>query len=87
MGYRLVFINWDSAAPKTRLWDLAYTAQMFVFSDVSIPPAKAAQSHVAFVDGYEATRPLRRIYVLPCTHRRPVLITIPTRHTVPSNQF
>lgn len=60
MGERLVFIDWDSSAPSTRLWDLAYAAQTFVLSDVSIPPGQAAQSLVAFVDGYRATGSLRK---------------------------
>src|SRR5699024_1635008 len=32
----------------------------FVLSDVSIPPGQAAQSLVAFVDGYRATGSLRK---------------------------
>lgn len=60
MGDRLVFIDWDSSAPSTRLWDLAYAAQTFTLSDASISPAQAAQSLVAFVDGYGATGPLRK---------------------------
>ena len=60
MGDRLVFIDWDSSAPSTRLWDLAYAAQTFTLSDVSIPPAEAAKNLVAFVDGYGATGPLRK---------------------------
>lgn len=65
MGDRLVFIDWDSSAPSTRLWDLAYAAQTFVLSDVSIPPGQAAQSLGAFVDGYRATGSLRK--KLPAT--------------------
>lgn len=60
MSDRLVFIDWDSSAPSTRLWDLAYVAQTFTLSDASIPPAQAAQSLVAFVDGYGATKSLRK---------------------------
>lgn len=65
MGERLVFIDWDSAAPSTRLWGLAYAAQTFVLSNVSIPPGQAAQSLVAFVDEYRATGSLRK--KLPAT--------------------
>lgn len=60
MGDRLVFIDWDSSAPSTRLWDLAYAAQSFTLSDAGIPPAQATQSLGAFVYGYGATESLRK---------------------------
>lgn len=60
MGDRWVFIDWDSAAPSTRLWDLAYSAQAFTLSNAAIPPVEAAQSLVAFVDGYGAKASLRK---------------------------
>lgn len=60
MGDRWVFIDWDSSAPSTQLWDLAYAAQAFTLSDVRMSPAEAARSLVAFVDGYGATGPLRK---------------------------
>lgn len=69
MGDRLVFIDWDAAAPSTRLWDLAYAAQSFTLSDVGIPPAEAAKSLGAFVDGYGATEPLRKRLPVTMGHR------------------
>ncbi|MEZ5085263.1 MAG: phosphotransferase [Tessaracoccus sp.] len=69
VGERWVFIDWDAAAPSTRLWDLAYAAQAFTLHDVQQPPAAAAQNLAAFVDGYDADPSLRA--ELPLTmHRR-----------------
>jgi len=59
MGDRWVFIDWDAAAPSTRLWDLAYAAQTFTLSDAAGEPARAARALAAFVDGYGAGRQLR----------------------------
>ena len=36
VGERRVFIDWDAAAPSTRLWDLAYAAQTFTLSDIGL---------------------------------------------------
>lgn len=59
-GDRWVFIDWDAAAPSTRLWDLAYGAQAFTLNDTSIPPHIAADALAAFVGGYGADDALRR---------------------------
>ncbi|MGR0321159.1 phosphotransferase [Agromyces sp. ZXT2-3] len=59
IGDRWVFIDWDAAAPSTRLWDLAYAAQAFALSDVTRPPHDAADDLAAFVDGYDADITLR----------------------------
>ena len=59
IGDRWVFIDWDAAAPSTRLWDLAYAAQAFTLSDTTLTPERAAGNLVAFVDGYGAERGLR----------------------------
>lgn len=59
LGERWVFIDWDAAAPSTRLWDLAYAAQAFTLSDVEKPPTEAAKHLTAFVDGYNAAASLR----------------------------
>lgn len=60
IGDRWVFIDWDAAAPSTRLWDLAYAAQAFTLSDTTLPPEQAAGNLRAFVvDGYGAERSLR----------------------------
>lgn len=58
-GERWVFIDWDAAAPSTRLWDLAYAAQTFTLSDTGRQPEEAARALAAFVDGYGADRRLR----------------------------
>lgn len=54
IGERWTFIDWDAAAPSTRLWDLAYAAQAFTLSDTRQAPEEAAQNLAAFVDGYAA---------------------------------
>ena len=59
VGDRWVFIDWDAAAPSTRLWDLAYAAQSFTLSDVRRAPEESALDLAALVDGYEADRFLR----------------------------
>lgn len=61
LGERWVFIDWDAAAPSTRLWDLAYAAQAFTLSRVDDPPAVAAADLRAFVDGYDADDALRAL--------------------------
>ena len=61
VGERWVFIDWDAAAPSTRLWDLAYAAQTFTLSDVTRAPDVAARDLAAFVDGYQADDELRRL--------------------------
>ena len=69
VGERWVFIDWDAAAPSTRLWDLAYAAQAFTLSDVDRPTQDAAGDVAAFVDGYRADAALRD--ALPTVmHRR-----------------
>lgn len=59
LGERWVFIDWDGAAPSTRLWDLAYSAQAFTVNDVTEDPSAAARRLAAFIDGYGADADLR----------------------------
>jgi len=59
IGNRWVFIDWDAAAPSTRLWDLAYAAQTFTLSNTDQAPEEAALNLAALVDGYGAGRSLR----------------------------
>ena len=59
-GDRWVFIDWDAAAPSTRLWDTAYAAQAFTLNDTEKPPEVAALELAAFVDGYGADPEMRR---------------------------
>ncbi|MGI3784077.1 MAG: phosphotransferase [Janthinobacterium lividum] len=59
IGDRWLFIDWDAAAPSTRLWDLAYAAQTFTLSDTSREPEESAPALAAFVDGYGADRGMR----------------------------
>lgn len=61
VGDRWVFIDWDAAAPSTRLWDLAYAAQAFTLSRTDDSPALAAADLRAFVDGYGADDDLRAL--------------------------
>lgn len=65
IGDRWVFIDWDAAAPSTRLWDLAYAAQAFTLNDASANPREAAQALASFIDGYNADDELRA--ALPVT--------------------
>ncbi len=71
VGERCVFIDWDAAAPSTRLWDLAYAAQAFTLSDVTVAPEDAARSLAAFIDGYSAGLELRA-ELASAMHRRAV---------------
>ncbi|WP_258317938.1 phosphotransferase [Microbacterium sp. SGAir0570] len=59
VGERWVFIDWDAAAPSTRLWDLAYAAQTFALGDPAEEPAVAAGRLGSFIDGYGASAALR----------------------------
>ena len=59
-GDRWVFIDWDAAAPSTRLWDLAYAAQAFALSGGERDPESAARDLAAIVDGYRADDVMRR---------------------------
>ncbi|MGP9845296.1 phosphotransferase [Brachybacterium sp. 107] len=59
LGERWVFIDWDGAAPSTRLWDLAYSAQAFTLNDASAEPEESAVRLAALVDGYGAGEELR----------------------------
>lgn len=59
LGQRWVFIDWDGAAPSTRLWDLAYSAQAFCLNDVDAAPDESAARLAALVDGYDASPALR----------------------------
>ncbi|GAA1315978.1 MAG: phosphotransferase [Brachybacterium tyrofermentans] len=59
LGERWVFIDWDGAAPSTRLWDLAYSAQAFTLNDASADPEDSAVRLAALVDGYGAGEELR----------------------------
>lgn len=61
VGERWVFIDWDAAAPSTRLWDLAYAAQAFTLSDPEQDPHRSAANLVAFIDGYDADQELRSL--------------------------
>lgn len=54
MGERWMFIDWDAAAPSTRLWDLAYAAQSFTLNHSDRDPILAAADLAAFIDGYRA---------------------------------
>ncbi|MHA7239116.1 phosphotransferase [Arthrobacter sp. TMS1-12-1] len=59
IGERWTFIDWNAAAPSTRLWDLAYAAQAFTLSDPRQAPEEAGRHLAAFVDGYGAGQSLR----------------------------
>lgn len=60
-GNRMVFIDWDGAGPSTRAWDLAYAAISFahLFPDGVVE--NCALRLGVFLDGYQASTPLRRV--------------------------
>ena len=60
VGDRWVLIDWDAAAPSTRLWDLAYAAQTFTLHAPSRPAPETGRRLRALVDGYGPSEPLRR---------------------------
>ena len=47
-----VLIDWDGAAPASRLWDIAYAAQSMAGLQPGLPVAEAAARLRAFADGY-----------------------------------
>jgi Ser/Thr protein kinase RdoA (MazF antagonist) len=51
-GQRWVFIDWDLAAPGSRLWDLAWAVTSFVPLDPWGDPARDAPRVRALADGY-----------------------------------
>ena len=58
-GDRWTFIDWDAAAPGTRLWDLAYVAQTFAPLLAGGDPAVDGPRLRAVVDGYDLAGPER----------------------------
>ena len=62
---RLIAIDWDAAAPGTRLWDLAHAAHAFApLSKGGLDPAAAADRLARFADGYGLTDQ-QRVELLP----------------------
>jgi Phosphotransferase enzyme family len=57
---RWVFIDWDGAAPGSRLWDLAWSVTSFVPLDPGGDPDKDAPRVQALAGGYGLTRQQRR---------------------------
>ncbi|GAA2398330.1 phosphotransferase [Catellatospora methionotrophica] len=47
-----VLIDWDGAAPSSRLWDLAYAAQSMAGMSARRAPAESAARLRAYTDGY-----------------------------------
>ena len=52
---RWVFVDWDTAAPGSRLWDLAYAAHGFVPLAPATDPALAGRLLASLADGYGLT--------------------------------
>lgn len=71
IGDRWVFIDWDCAAPGSRLWDLAYAAHGFVplSADPRWSPLDAAGRLRILADGYRLDETQRRRLV-PLLARR-----------------
>lgn len=64
-----VLIDWDGAAPGSRLWEVAYAAQSMAGLRPERPPAVAASRLAAFVDGYDLDAGSRELLV-PMLGRR-----------------
>ena len=73
---RWVFIDWDAAAPSTRLWDLAYAAQSFTLSDVELAPEDACRDLAALVDGYMADHVIRRALPMAMEERTAAMLAL-----------
>jgi Ser/Thr protein kinase RdoA (MazF antagonist) len=58
-GRGWVLIDWDAAAPSSRLWDLAYAAQSMAGLHADRPVSQSAARLRAFVDGYGLDEPSR----------------------------
>lgn len=76
IGERWVFIDWDAAAPSTRLWDLAYAAQAFTLNDPSQSPHDAARGLAAFIDGYRANEAMRAALPAEMSRRTAAMHTL-----------
>lgn len=74
IGARWVFIDWDAAAPSTRLWDLAYAAQAFTLSDIERDPALAAADLAALIAGYGADAEMRMALPLAMLQRAEAML-------------
>jgi len=62
---RLVAIDWDAAAPGTRLWDIAHAAHAFApLARGGLDPEAAAARLARFADGYGLTEQ-QRAHLLP----------------------
>ncbi|GLY34898.1 hypothetical protein Amsp01_009220 [Amycolatopsis sp. NBRC 101858] len=59
-GPRWAFIDWDTAAPGTRLWDLAYTANDFALLTGGVAQAAAARRMRLLADAYDLAEAERR---------------------------
>ncbi|MFC5668475.1 phosphotransferase enzyme family protein [Kitasatospora misakiensis] len=70
-GDRWAFIDWDTAAPGSRLWDLAYAAHGFVplAATPGLRRADAAERLRAFVDAYGLDE-AERLRLVPMLGRR-----------------
>lgn len=82
-GDRLVFIDWDGAAPSSRSWDVAYAAisfgHLFPGSDLCAAAARLA----AFIDGYDADQALReQLPILMADRARAMYELLRTSHEI-----
>ncbi|MDG4766187.1 aminoglycoside phosphotransferase family protein [Solwaraspora sp. WMMD406] len=71
VGDRWAFIDWDTAAPGTRLWDLAYTAKSVVplTADPAWQPTDPGRRLRVLADGYGLDERQRRALVPLLTRR------------------
>ena len=58
-GDRLVFIDWDGAAPSSRPWDVAYAAIAFGHLFPGADVRDSCDRLAAFAEGYDADQALR----------------------------
>ena len=74
---RMVFIDWDNAAPGTRLWDLAWTA-------ISFPPVEVTRDLACIA---QAIREIGNGYGLPLNEYHPLIERMADRAQVASDHL
>ena len=75
-GDRLVFLDWDGAAPSSRSWDLAYAAIAFANLFPGADVALSVKRLTAFVQGYGADTNLRSVLPRLMVQRSDAMYTL-----------
>jgi Ser/Thr protein kinase RdoA (MazF antagonist) len=88
IGDQWAFIDWDTAAPGTRLWDLAYAIHGFVplTADPAWQRGDASHRLRLIADTYGLTEPQRRDIVPLLARRTPAMHTFLARQAAQGTQ-